>query len=115
MPMPKVSIVVATYHRCQWMQRCVEMLRANVDVDHEVVVVGSSRGEGTEEWLAAQADLRFIRETQREGCCKAYNKGFRAARGRYVMWLNDDSYPLPGALRAALAMIERPGLSGVGM
>jgi uridylate kinase len=26
------------------------------------------------------------------------------------MWLNDDSYPLPGAVEAAVRMIERPDL-----
>lgn len=45
----------------------------------------------------------------------AYNRGFRAARGRYVMWLNDDSYPLAGAVEAAVRMIERPDLPRLGM
>ncbi|HSW46566.1 MAG TPA: glycosyltransferase, partial [Phycisphaerae bacterium] len=47
--------------------------------------------------------------------CKAYNKGFRAAAGNYVMWLNDDSYPLGGAVEAAVRMIERPDCADVGM
>jgi len=83
-------------------------------MSHETVVVGGG-GDGTEEWTAAQPDLRFIRETRREGATKAYNKGFRAAVGRYVMWLNDDSYPLPGAVEAAISMIEHPANADVGM
>jgi GT2 family glycosyltransferase len=31
------------------------------------------------------------------------------------MWLNDDAYVLPGSVEAAVAMIERPELSDVGM
>lgn len=112
---PTVSIVIATYNRCSRLQRCISRIRENVRISHETIVVGGSRGDGTEEWVAAQDDIRFIRETTREGATRAYNRGFRAAIGRYVMWLNDDSYPLPGAIEAAVGMIERADLSDVGM
>jgi GT2 family glycosyltransferase len=112
---PTVSIVIATYARYSRLVRCIENVRRNVRIAHEIVVVGGGAGDGTEEWLARQTDVRFIRETKREGATRAYNKGFRAATGVYVMWLNDDSYPLPGAVEAAVRMIERPDLSDVGM
>ena len=114
-PVPSVSIVIATYNRLDRLRRCIERIRANVAIDHETVVVGGAANDGTSEWCAGQPDLRFIRETAREGACKAYNKGFRAATGTYVMWLNDDSYPLPGAVEAAVRTIERPDLADVGM
>lgn len=112
---PLVSIVIATYNRCERLKRCIARIRGNVRIPYEMVVVGGSAGDGTEEWLDLQPDVRFIRELTREGATKAYNKGFRAAKGKFVMWLNDDSYPLPGALEAAVRMIERPDLADVGM
>lgn len=112
---PVVSIVIATYHRRERLERCIAGIRNNVTLPREIIVVGGSRGDGTEEWLIAQPDILFIHEPRRQGAVRAYNKGFRAARGRYVMWLNDDSYPLPGAVEAAVAMIERPDLADVGM
>lgn len=112
---PAVSIVIATYGRCERLKRCIEAVRRNVRLRCEVIVVGGGAGDGTEEWLAQQADVRFIRETRREGATRAYNKGFRAAHGTYVMWLNDDSSPLPGAVEAVVAMLERPDLKDVGM
>ena len=112
---PTVSLVIATYNRCEHLKCCVAGIQANVALPHETIVVGGSDGDGTEEWLAGQSDIRFIRETQREGATRAYNKGFRAAAGRYVMWLNDDSYPLAGAVEAAVRMIERPDCADVGM
>ncbi len=112
---PRVSIVIATYRRCDRLQRCVAGIRRNVTIPHEIIVVGTGAGDGTDEWLVAQSDIRFIREYTREGATKAYNRGFRAAAGTYVLWLNDDSYPLPGAVEAAVEMIERPDLPRVGM
>lgn len=112
---PRVSIVVATYGRCPCLKRCVAAVRRHVRMSRELIVVGGGAGDGTEAWLDAQGDIRFIRETRREGATRAYNKGFRAARGTSVMWLNDDSFPLPGAVEAAVEMLERPDLSDVGM
>jgi len=110
-----VSIVIATYDRCEHLKRCVAGVRANVGIGHEIIVVGGGTGDGTGAWAGEQEDIRFIRETRREGATRAYNKGFRAAVGRYVLWLNDDSYPLAGAVEAAVAMIENPDLADVGM
>ena len=112
---PTVSIVVPTYHRRERLEGCIAGIRANVRISREIIVVGGASDDGTTQWASVQPDLRFIRETRREGAVKAFNKGFRAAVGRYVMWLNDDSYPLPGAVEAAVRMIERPDLTDVGM
>jgi len=114
---PLVSIVLGTYNRRERLIRCCERTAANVGVPHEMIVVDGGSTDGTREWLATREGpaFRVILEAQREGATRAYNKGFRAARGRYVMWLNDDAYPLPGAVEAAVEMIERPDMSDVGM
>lgn len=111
---PTVSIVIPTYARIDHLKRCIAKIRANVSISHEMIVVGGG-DDGTVAWLAWQDDLRFIRERRREGAVRAFDKGFRAAAGTYVMWLNDDAYPLPGAVEAAVRMIERPDLADVGM
>lgn len=112
---PVVSIVIATHNRLARLQRCIARVRENVALPVEIIVVGASAPDGTAEWVQAQPDLRLIRETAREGATRAYNKGFRAATAEFVMWLNDDSYPLPGAVEAAVGMIRDPALSDLGM
>jgi GT2 family glycosyltransferase len=112
---PAVSIIIATYNRCERLKQCIAGIRTNVATSHETIVVGGSTGDGTEQWLERQSDVHFIREAKREGATKAYNKGFRAAARTYVMWLNDDSWPMPGAIESAVEMIERPDLADVGM
>jgi GT2 family glycosyltransferase len=105
---PRVSIVVPTYNRLSRLRRCVERVRAAVTVPYELVIVDGGSTDGTRDFLAGlQDDVRTILEPQREGAVKAFNKGFRAAVGTYVMWLNDDAYPLAGSVEAAVAMIER--------
>ena len=110
-----VSIVVPTFNRSALLARCIDKIRRNVTHAREIIVVDGGSTDGTRDWLREQNDLRVILETQREGAVRAFNKGFRAATGHYVMWLNDDAYPLPGAVEQAIALIERCEPGEVGM
>lgn len=110
-----VSIVVPTCNRLDRLRRCIRAVREHVTVPYTLIVVDGDSTDGTRDWLARQAGLQVILEAQREGAVRAFNKGFRAARGQYVMWLNDDAWVLPGAVEAAVEMIERPDLNDVGM
>jgi len=110
-----VSIVIPTVNRLARLQRCVDTIRRHVAHPYTIIVVDGNSGDGTREWLAVQEDLHVVLEERREGAVRAFNKGFRVAAGRYVMWLNDDAWLVPGSVEAAVAMIERPNLSDVGM
>ena len=110
-----VSIVVPTFNRLGRLTQCIGKIRRNVTLSVEVIVVDGGSTDGTRDWLAEQTDLRVILEPRREGAVRAFNKGFKAATGRYVMWLNDDAYPLAGSVEAAVEMIERPDLKDLGM
>ncbi|HNQ23193.1 MAG TPA: glycosyltransferase family 2 protein [Phycisphaerae bacterium] len=111
----QISIVIPTYNRLPRLTRCLDKIRQNVALAREVIVVDGGSTDGTRAFLADRPDLRVILEPRREGAVRAFNKGFRAARGTYVTWLNDDAYPLPGAYGSAVAMLERPDLADVGL
>ena len=82
---PVVSIVLGTCNRLSRLQRCVEMTRRHVALPVELIVVDGASTDGSGEWLDTQSDLVVIHEPVREGATRAYNKGFRAATGRYVI------------------------------
>lgn len=110
-----VSIVVPTFNRFDRLSRCLDKIKQNVTHPHEVIVVDGGSTDGAREWLAKQVGIRLILEEEREGAVRAFNKGFRTARGHYVMWLNDDAFPHSGSVEAAVAMLERPDLKELGM
>lgn len=118
---PRISVVIATYNRLALLERCIEHTRAALaysadgEGESEIIVIDGGSTDGAAEWLADQTDLRVHVEADRAGCCAAYNLGFRMARGHYVMWLNDDSFPLPGAIDAAIDLMERGDMLDVGM
>lgn len=112
---PIVSIVVPTYNRCDRLRRCIDNIRQFAGVSHEIIVVDGGSSDGAREWLTGQRDLHVVLEPRREGAVRAFNKGFRAATAPYVMWLNDDAFPLPGSIEAAWQTIERSDSAEVGM
>ncbi|HSI37164.1 MAG: glycosyltransferase family 2 protein [Phycisphaerae bacterium] len=109
--MPDLSIILPTCDRAPLLERALAAIEQTVRRPHEVVVVDGASSDGTADVLArAKAwmgdRLRVIREERREGFVRAANKGFRAARGTFVTWLNDDVRPLEGALDSAVGQLE---------
>lgn len=110
-----VSIVIPTFNRFEHLTMCIGKVRQNVSLPVEMIVVDGGSTDGTRDWLSRQTDLQVILEPEREGAVRAFNKGFKAATSPYVMWLNDDAFPLTGSVEAAVEMIERDDLADVGM
>lgn len=112
---PVLSIVVATYQRLARLRRCLRQVARSAHLPYEVIVVDGGSDDGTPEWAARQPNVRLLAEQRRGGCCRAYNLGLRLARGQYVAWLNDDSFPLPHAFDNALALLRRADMRDVGL
>ena len=110
-----VSIVIPTFNRREHLIRCIDKIRRNITIPCELIVVDGGSTDGSRDWLAQQKDLVVLLEPRREGAVRAFNRGFHAATGHYVMWLNDDAYPLAGSVEAAVAMLSRPDLPRLGM
>ena len=110
--MLELSIVLPTCDRAAMLEKCLAAIEAGVRCSHEIIVVDGASTDQTQDVLADTlkklgADrLRVIREPRREGFVKATNKGFRAARGKNMIWLNDDARPLPGAFDQAIQQLD---------
>jgi len=106
-----LSIVLPTCNRAVLLEKCIAAIEAQTRCNHEIIVVDGASVDRTQSVLAeAKHDmgdrLVIIREENREGFVKAANKGFKAARGKYLTWLNDDTRPLSGALDRAIGQLE---------
>ncbi len=107
-----LSIILPTCNRGSLLSRCIETIAADVRCNWELIVVdGASSDDTWDRLVRHHRDLgdriKIIREEKRRGFVKAMNEGFLHARGRNLMWLNDDARPLPGALDNAVQQIDR--------
>jgi GT2 family glycosyltransferase len=106
-----LSIILPTCNRARLLERALVSLWSGVSCAYEIIVVDGASDDETpgllkQASMAFGQRLRIIREESREGFVRAANKGFRAARGRNLLWLNDDARPAHGALDAAAAQID---------
>jgi glycosyltransferase involved in cell wall biosynthesis len=116
---PRVSVVVPTYRRADFLDRCLTALVAQ-DFDpaeYEIVVADDAAGDDTrrqvEAWAARSAvAIRYIPVTGRHGPAAARNAGWRAARAEIIAFTDDDCVPDPRWLKAGIAALA-PGVAAL--
>ena len=116
MKQPDLTIVVPTCNRAALLRESLRSIVQTTNCRYEILAVDGASTDATPAvlqeakwWLGDR--LQIIREDRREGFVKAANKGFRAARGRNLIWLNDDARPLEGALDRAVDQIDKSPVS----
>jgi GT2 family glycosyltransferase len=112
--MRDLSIVLPTCNRGRLLEKCIASIVAGTKCSYEIIVVDGASTDSTQATLTEASHdlgdrLKVIREEQREGFVRAANKGFRAAAGKYLTWLNDDARIQPGTLDAAIYQLEHAG------
>ncbi len=108
------TIIVPCFNGLAYTKECLEAVAAHTKTAHEVIVVDNSSSDGTAAW-ARRAGARVIRNESNLGFAKAINQGMRAARGKYIVWLNNDVVVTPGWLERLIDCAERaPWIAAVG-
>ena len=106
-PTPRASIVIPVYNHCQATLACLRALAAHPPATAcEVIVVDDGSSDDTAAWMAQVDGLRYHRRAANGGFIAACNDGAAQARGRFLVFLNNDTLPQPGWLDALLATFD---------
>ncbi len=103
-----VTFLIAAYNRRDVLLGTLRQLRrCGLPAESfEVILVDNASTDGTAGAVAAAfPEVILIRETVNRGAC-AKNAGLPIARGRYVVFLDDDSYPRPGSVARMIRHFE---------
>lgn len=92
---PRFSILIPSWNNLPYLKLCIEFLRQNSAVNHEVIVHVNEGTDGTVEWLEEQ-QIPFTRTKENVGVCNAVNQAFHKSTQPYIVYMNDDMLPLPG-------------------
>jgi glycosyltransferase involved in cell wall biosynthesis len=95
--LPRISVVTASLNQGAFIGRTVDSVLSQGYPDLEHIVVDGMSTDETPRVLAGYRHLRVIREPDR-GQADSINKGFRAATGDVLCFLNSDDTLEPGAL-----------------
>jgi len=108
-PATAVTVIVPTRNRLAWLRQCLASVLDQQAVRLDLVVIDDASSDGTAAWLATQRDSRLRHErcpTPVERVV-ARNRGLALARGRFVMFLDDDDWLQPQALQRLAGALAR--------
>jgi len=110
-----VSVVMPCFNSERHLAKAVRSVRAQTYQDLELLVVDGGSRDGSRAVVAAEtaldARVRLIENADDQGPAHARCTGVRAARGRYVAFLDADDVWLPGKLATQIAFMEREGVA----
>jgi GT2 family glycosyltransferase len=98
---PTITFLISTYNRRDVLLNTLAQLtkfRDDGAIDSEIILVDNASKDGTPDAVSALfPTIRVIRQTCNRGPC-AKNAGLPFARGEFIVFLDDDSYPRDGTI-----------------
>jgi O-antigen biosynthesis protein len=113
----RVSIVIPVFNKAEFTLNCLHSLLHEIDLrGTEIIVVNNASTDRTAEILAQFSDLvRVISNEENRGFVDACNQGAAVARGKFLVFLNNDTEVLPGWLNNLEETAEQsPSVGAVG-
>lgn len=102
------SILIPTWNNLSFLKLCVESIRENSSLEHQIIVHINDGSDGTLEWVKAEG-IDYTYTPQNVGVCLAMNMMRTKVATDYMYFVNDDMYVLPGWDTALMDEIKRLG------
>ncbi|MBF0510812.1 MAG: glycosyltransferase [Candidatus Omnitrophica bacterium] len=102
----KISIVTASFNQGLFIAEAIESVLAQGYPQFEHIIVDNCSTDQTSEVLKRYGHLKVICEKDK-GQSDALNKGFKAATGNIIGWLNADDKYLPGCFKAVIEAMDK--------
>ena len=97
-----ISIIIITYNQLQYTQKCIESIIEHTPENYELIIVDNASESSTIKYLeklrAGNGAVMVIFNERNLGFPAAVNQGLRAASGKYVLLLNNDTIVTRGWL-----------------
>lgn len=102
---PFFSVIVPAYNSARFIRKGLESIRTQKFGDYELIIVCDSCTDDTR--LVAMAYTDQVICTDFHSAGGARNAGLDAARGEWILFMDDDDYYLPGAFGRIAEEIKR--------
>ena len=102
------SIIIPVFNKVDLTQQCLMHLAdVTKNIFYEVIIVNNHSSDGTAEFLETlDGDMKVISNQENLGFSRACNQGARVAKGKYLVFLNNDTIPRPGWLASLIHEVE---------
>jgi GT2 family glycosyltransferase len=87
-----VSIVIPVFNKIEYTVCCLASICKNpVKCSFEIIIVDDGSTDNTEQVINSILNIRYIKNDKNLGFLKSVNKGASLSRGKYILFLNNDT------------------------
>lgn len=109
-----MSVIVLNYNGSRWLDRCLGSLKAQTIFNQLEIIVADNASPDNSLNLAAAVmkewpNARAIQHGANLGFCEGNNRAAAKATGRYLFFLNNDTWLEPGCLETLIRGVEAAG------
>lgn len=106
---PEISIILCTYNRAQYLNRCIDSVITQTFKDWELLVVDDGSSDNTfavvNEYIQNFRNIRYLKH-QNGKLWYAKNVGIQASFGKYITFLDSDDSYLPQHLDVRIKYMQ---------
>lgn len=112
---PEISIITINYNGLKETCMLVDSLRRHVSVNYELIIVDNGSAINEAELLQLRyPETRCIRSEINRGFSGGNNIGIQAAKGKYLLFLNNDTFVTDDSLHFLCEKLDsKPEIGGV--
>ena len=105
------SIIIPCWSQLEFTRQCLAALKSHTRRPWELIVVDNGSTDGTPDYLAGVSDMAnvpvtVITNATNRGFPAAVNQGLKAARGEYLVLLNNDVVVTDGWLEQLIGLVN---------
>lgn len=91
---PDISVILVLYNQAQFTLECLRLLQKQQNITFEVIVIDNASTDSTHQLLNYCHNVLVIKNANNIGFLQAANQGAKAARGKSLLFLNNDIWRL---------------------
>ncbi len=111
---PMVSIVIPVYNQVKYTYKCLKsILKNSRDVSYEIIIGDDVSIDGTKFLTSYVKGIKVVRNETNLKFLKNCNNAARKARGKYLLFLNNDTEVCEGWLSSLVNLIENDNTIGM--
>ena len=101
----EISIITVTYNSKNVLKKFLKEVKKIKD--GEIIIVDNNSSDGTKEILKKEKNIKKIFLKKNVGFAKANNIGFKISKGKILLFLNPDSFPLKFEINKLKELIKK--------
>jgi GT2 family glycosyltransferase/glycosyltransferase involved in cell wall biosynthesis len=110
----EISIIIPVFNQLRFTHACLASLQENQGTERfEVIVVDDCSTDGTAEAVTRMAGVIYMRTETNSGFIACCNRGAEKARGKYLVFLNNDTLVRDGWLSALVNTFAEEPQAGI--